>query len=75
MLKVLNLYLFQLQKSTNSTAVLRPKIKCLFAIAYLPTIFPPTQKILLGFQDFFFFFFFFWGGGGVGVGGGGDLVI
>ena len=38
----------------------RPKIKfCLFAIAYLPTIFPPTQKILLGFLDEFFFFFFF----------------
>ena len=34
-----------------------PKIKfCLFAIAYLPTIFPPTQKILLGFLEFFFFF-------------------
>ena len=36
-----------------------PKIKfCLFAIAYLPTIFPPTQNILLGFLGFFFFFFF-----------------
>ena len=35
----------------------RPKIKfCLFAIAYLPTIFPPTQKILLGFLDEVFFF-------------------
>ena len=37
--------------------VVRPKIKfCLFAIAYLPTIFPPTPKILLGFLDGFFFF-------------------
>ena len=37
---------------------IRPKIKsCLFAIAYLPTIFPPTQKILLGFLEEFFFFF------------------
>ena len=36
--------------------LIRPKIKfCLFAIAYLPTIFPPTQKILLGFLDEFFF--------------------
>ena len=36
---------------------LGPKIKfCLFAIVYLPTIFPPTQQILLGFLDEVFFF-------------------
>ena len=45
--------------STHRQHSLGPKIKfCLFAIAYLPTIFPPTQKILLCFLEFFFFFFF-----------------
>ena len=40
--------------------VLRPKIKFyLFAIAYLPTLFLPTQLIFFAFPELFLFFFSF----------------
>ena len=44
----------------QDTCFLRPKIKFyLFAIAYLPTLLPPTQLFFCFSRTIFFFFFFF----------------
>ena len=47
------------RKPNVNLFVLRPKIKFyLFAIAYLPTILPPTQLFFCFFRTNFFFFTF-----------------